>query len=102
MGPDVGESARALLPSECGRQEAAGRGAQGVSARDFGHRADSAAWLKEVDMLGRLARRLMFFLRREQRTAELEEEMRLHLELRAQKYGESGLDAPQAGALARR
>ncbi len=43
-----------------------------------------------------LWRRMLFLFRRGRMTDELEEEMRLHIELRAKKLSEQGLDAEQA------
>jgi predicted permease len=45
---------------------------------------------------GELWRRLLFRCRRTRMTEELEEEIRLHIALRAQKLGEQGLDSRQA------
>ena len=46
--------------------------------------------------IAELARRAWFFLRRDRLTAELEEEMRLHVELRAAREQGAGLDAAEA------
>ena len=53
-------------------------------------------WLRE------LARRLRMLVHRRQFDADLEEEMRLHLELRQQEHLESGMTADDARAAARR
>ena len=53
-------------------------------------------WLREV------ARRLRMLMHRRQFDADLEEEMRLHLELRQQEHLESGMTADSARAAARR
>jgi len=53
-------------------------------------------WLRE------LARRLSMLLHRRQFDADLEEEMRLHLELRRQEQLQSGVTASEAQAAARR
>jgi predicted permease len=55
-----------------------------------------------MNWLGELARRLRMLIRRRQFDADLEEEMRLHLELRQQAEVESGLAADEARAAARR
>ena len=52
--------------------------------------------------LGELARRLWFLLHRDRVAAELEEEMRLHRELRAEKLAEAGHSTSDAEAEARR
>lgn len=46
--------------------------------------------------IAELARRLWFFLRRDRVTAELEEEMRLHMELRAERERAAGFDEQEA------
>ncbi len=53
-------------------------------------------WLRE------LGRRLNMLLHRRQFDADLEEEMRLHLELRGEQQAESGVEASDASAAARR
>jgi hypothetical protein len=53
-------------------------------------------WLRE------LGRRLNMLLHRRQFDADLEEEMRLHLELRGEQQVESGVEASDATAAARR
>jgi hypothetical protein len=53
-------------------------------------------WLRE------LARRLRMLIHRRQFDADLEEEMRLHLELRQQEHLESGTGADDARAAAQR
>jgi len=53
-------------------------------------------WLRE------LGRRLNMLLHRRQFDADLEEEMRLHLELRGEQQAESGTEASEASAAARR
>jgi putative ABC transport system permease protein len=55
-----------------------------------------------MDRLLELARRLSMLLHRRQFDADLEEEMRLHLELRQQEHLESGMTADDARAAARR
>ncbi len=52
--------------------------------------------------LTQLWRRLQFLLRREQFDRELDEEMRFHLEMKAQEYVEAGMDQQQAGYAAQR
>ena len=52
--------------------------------------------------LAELARRVWFFLRRDRISAELAEEMRLHVELRARREREAGHDASEAQHRARR
>src|SRR5580704_3461754 len=53
-------------------------------------------WLREI------ARRLNMLMHRRQFDADLEEEMRLHLELRQQEQLQSGMTADDANAAARR
>ena len=53
-------------------------------------------------MLQELARRLWYFLRRERLSAELAEEMRLHLEMREEALRRSGIDSTEARFAARR
>jgi len=55
-----------------------------------------------MDRFGELARRLGMLLRRRRFDGDLEEEMRLHLELRQQEHIESGVAADDARAAARR
>jgi predicted permease len=55
-----------------------------------------------MSWLGELARRLGMLLHREQFDADLEEEMRLHLELRQQEQLQAGLTTDEAQAAARR
>jgi predicted permease len=52
--------------------------------------------------IGEIARRLRFFLDRDRVAAELEEEMRLHRELRAEKLAERGMSPTDADAEARK
>jgi len=49
-----------------------------------------------------LSRRLKYFRRRDEAAHELDEEMRLHMELRAQQFEERGTTAEEAGFAARR
>ena len=53
-------------------------------------------------MLGTLLRRLRYFLRRDRLSADLAEEMRLHLELREEALRRSGVDDPDARLAAQR
>jgi hypothetical protein len=53
-------------------------------------------------MIGRTWRRLKYFLFRERATRELEDEMRLHRELRAEALMSEGADEPTARAEASR
>ncbi|MGH9350814.1 MAG: ABC transporter permease, partial [Terriglobia bacterium] len=55
-----------------------------------------------MQWIGELWRRLMFFLRRGQFHRDLEEEMRLHQDLRAQARAEQGMAPAEAGYAARR
>ncbi len=55
-----------------------------------------------MDWLRELARRLRMLIHRRQFDADLQEEMRLHLELRQQEQFESGLAEDDAQAAARR
>src|SRR5215471_1817691 len=55
-----------------------------------------------MTLLAELWRRLMAFMRRKQMDADLEEEMRLHVELRAEQRIEGGDDAEEARYAARR
>src|ERR1700730_18668704 len=55
-----------------------------------------------MDRFGELARRLGMLLRRRRFDGDLEEEMRLHLELRQQEHIESGVAAEDPRAAARR
>jgi predicted permease len=52
--------------------------------------------------LGEVARRLLYFVRRDRYTAELEEEVRLHLELRAERLQDGGLTPDVARYAAKR
>jgi predicted permease len=55
-----------------------------------------------MDKLSQLWRRLLFYLRRDQFDRELEEEMRFHLEMKAQENAESGMRLEEARYAARR
>src|SRR5262245_27397532 len=48
------------------------------------------------DKLSQLWRRLLFYLRRDRFDRELEEEMRFHLEMKAQENAEAGMDPLEA------
>jgi predicted permease len=52
--------------------------------------------------LGELGRRLVYLVRRDRRTAELEEEIRLHVQLRAERLEQQGSSAREARFAARR
>jgi predicted permease len=53
-------------------------------------------------MLLELWRKILFFLRRNSRNDELDEEMRLHVDLRAARYQDGGMEAAEAVYMARR
>ncbi|HEY1469934.1 MAG TPA: ABC transporter permease, partial [Candidatus Acidoferrum sp.] len=55
-----------------------------------------------MNWLGELGRRLSMLLHRRQFDADLEEEMRLHLELRSEQQAESGVEGSDVSAAARR
>src|SRR5262245_47574809 len=55
-----------------------------------------------MDMLSQLWRRLLFYLRRDQFDRELEEEMRFHLEMKAQENAEAGMEPLEARNAAER
>jgi predicted permease len=55
-----------------------------------------------MDKLSQLWRRLLFYARRDQFDRELEEEMRFHLEMKAQENAESGMEPLEACYAARR
>src|SRR5437773_9121989 len=84
MGPHRGKPPRALLPAHgVGTQTALTRDGS-LPARLSGHCAHSGVRMSP----GELWRRLRFFFHQKRFNAELEEEMRLHLELRAESLGE--------------
>src|SRR5690242_12838045 len=64
--------------------------------------ASSNRYEHSMKTLGELARRLWCFLDRDRVAAELEEEMRLHRELRAEKLSERGMAPTEAKAEARK
>jgi hypothetical protein len=55
-----------------------------------------------MDKLSQLWRRLLFYLRRDRFDRELEEEMRFHLEMKAQENAEAGMEPLEARYAARR
>jgi putative ABC transport system permease protein len=55
-----------------------------------------------MDWLGELSRRFVFLFRRSKLTKDLEDELELHLELRAEDHAAAGMTAPDAHARARR
>src|SRR5215475_4695727 len=55
-----------------------------------------------MDKLSQLWRRLLFYMRRNQFDRELEEEMRFHLEMKAQENSEAGMGPEEARYAARR
>src|SRR5262249_48719813 len=58
--------------------------------------------MKMMDKLSQLWRRLLFYARRERFDRELEEEMRFHLEMKAQENAEAGMGPEEARYAARR
>jgi predicted permease len=58
--------------------------------------------MKMMDKLSQLWRRLLFYARRDRFDGELEEEMRFHLELKAQENAEAGMGPLEARYAARR
>src|SRR5215471_16148785 len=54
------------------------------------------------DKLSQLWRRLLFYVRRERFNRELEEEMRFHLEMKAQENSEAGMEPEEASYAAQR
>src|SRR5262245_40102507 len=58
--------------------------------------------MKMMDKLSQLWRRLLFYLRRERFDRELEEEMRFHLEMKAEENLAAGVSPEEAGYAARR
>src|SRR5215470_8655123 len=58
--------------------------------------------MKMMDKLLQLWRKLFFYLRRDQFDRELEEEMRFHLEMKAQENAEAGMEPEEARHAARR
>src|SRR5215470_16248734 len=58
--------------------------------------------MKMMDRLSQLWRRLLFFARRDQFDRELEEEMRLHLEMKAQENAQAGMEPEDARYAAER
>src|SRR5262245_44109145 len=58
--------------------------------------------MKMTDKLSQLWRRLLFYLRRDRFDRELEEEMRFHLEMKAQENAESGMGPMEARYAAQR
>jgi putative ABC transport system permease protein len=58
--------------------------------------------MKMMDKLSQLWRRLLFYARRDQFDRELEEEMRFHLEMKAQENAEAGMEPEEARYAAKR
>src|SRR5215813_1139 len=58
--------------------------------------------MKMMDKLSQLWRRLLFYVRRERFDRELEEEMRFHLEMKAEENAEAGVSPEEARYAARR
>src|SRR5262247_4491955 len=58
--------------------------------------------MKMMDKLSQLWRRLLFYAWRDQFDRELEEEMRFHLEMKAQENAEAGMEPEEARYAARR
>src|SRR5215470_5399216 len=58
--------------------------------------------MKMMDKLSQLWRRLLFYARRDQFDRELEEEMRFHLEMKAQENSEAGMEPEEASYAAQR
>src|SRR5262249_41753021 len=58
--------------------------------------------MKIMDKLSQLGRRLLFYSRRDQFDRELEEEMRIHLEMKAQENAAAGMQAEEARYAAQR
>src|SRR5713226_6368392 len=91
LGPHRGKSTRSLLPPYgCWKEGIAARTAS-LRTRLSGHRAHPAARLGGLMSIARLLRRLSHLLRRRRFDHELDEEMRLHVELRAKKLQRQGL-----------
>jgi hypothetical protein len=55
-----------------------------------------------MDKLSQLWRRLLFYARRERFDRELEEEIRFHLEMKAQENAEAGMNSEEARYAAQR
>src|SRR2546425_12179951 len=102
LGPHKGKSARPLLPPYWRWKEGIGARTAALRARHSGHRAHSAARLGGLMSISKLLRRLLHLLRRRRFDHELAEEMRLHVELRAEKLQRQGLAPGEAQFEARR
>src|SRR5713226_9103174 len=102
LGPHRGTSARALLPPYCRWKKGVAARTAALRARHSGHRARPAARLGGLMSIAKLLRRLSHLLWRKRFDHELAEEMRLHVELRAQKLQRQGLAPGEAQLEARR
>src|SRR5262245_61639790 len=94
VGPHRPKPSRALLSADGRREKAAPERGCRLRARlrsDWTHTAARLTMMWFTELL----RRLRYLLRREHYTAELEEEIRLHMELRDEQLRTSGL-APKA------
>src|SRR5207247_2358584 len=97
LGKNRREPPRALLPDHAPRVEPSGAGTRQVSPGGYRDRADPgpgiAPLLEEFDMSMRdLTRRIKYLLHREEFADDLDEELRLHLELRASRLRERGMN----------
>src|ERR1043165_1878829 len=99
MGTHRRQSTGALLPRHAARPTPP-RAVRGVlRARDACHRQHSRPFTSEgLPMLGQLWRRLKLFFGLDRATQNLEEEMRLHRELRAEQLRAQGVQDPDAEA----
>src|SRR5438445_12511400 len=102
LGPHGRKSARALLPPYCRWKEGVAAQTAALCARHPGHRAHPAARLGGLMWITKLWRRLAHLLRRRRFDHELAEEMRFHVELRAERLQRQGLAPREAEFEARR
>src|SRR5882672_11475917 len=93
LGPHRRQQARALLPAYRRWKEGAAARTAALRARHRGHcgRLAESARLGALMRIAKLWRRMAYLFRRSRFDHELAEEMRLHVEMRAQKLQRQGL-----------
>src|SRR5579875_3278349 len=104
MGRYGGQSQSTLLPDNGGRPEAIGSRIRTIPPCERRNREDPANGItrRQMGWLLELWRRFLFLFQRDRMAKELADEMRLHLELRAEEHAASGMKRGEAEARARR
>src|SRR2546421_1230358 len=104
MGCDGWQPPGALLQAHEGGTEAVGSRAVAIPACEPGNYTRDSDRVTESPMewIGEIWRRLRALVRRRQNDRDLEEEMRLHVELRAEEQIQAGVAPPEAHRTAHR